>query len=115
MAKSEVSGPTLARFSPNLVPKNFFEHFISTRCYTLLQSMYPISRKSNEPNLRKWQKKPLVFGPILATLAQMWVLKIFFMGFTSTRCYTLLQAIIVYNSRKTNKSNLTKHQKKSSF
>ena len=41
--------------------------------------------------------KNLVFGPILAPSTQIWTTKFFFEDFTSTRCYTLLQAIIVYN------------------
>ena len=41
--------------------------------------------------------KHLISGLILAPLAQIWVPKAFFVGFTSTRCQTLLQAIIVYN------------------
>ena len=40
--------------------------------------------------------KNLISGPILAHLAHIWALN--FVGFTSTRCWTLLQAIIVCNS-----------------
>ena len=39
-------------------------------------------------------KKNLVSGPMLAHI---WVPKIVFVDFTSTRCYKLLQAIIVRN------------------
>ena len=60
-------------------------------CYKL--SLYTISRKTYEPNLRKWQKN-LVSGPILAPLAQIWAPKTFF---TSTRRKTLLLAITVCN------------------
>ena len=48
---------------------------------------------------RKLMAKPdkmaenLIFGLILAQICS----QLFFVGFTSTRCYTLLQAIIVYN------------------
>ena len=49
-------------------PKKFFVNFTSTRnCCKL--SFYAISRKTNEPNWRKWQKK-LVLGIILVYLAQ---------------------------------------------
>ena len=58
----------------NLVlgPKTFFVDFTSTRCYTLLQAtLYRLSRKTNEINLRKGPKKPSFgsdfgsFGPNL--------------------------------------------------
>ena len=42
-------------------------------------------------------KKKLILGPILAHLAQIWAPQNFFVGFIYTRCYTLLQAIIVGN------------------
>ena len=48
------------------------------------------------------------FWPVLA---QIWSPKFFFVDFISIWCYTFLQAIIVCNSRKTNKPNLTKCQK----
>ena len=41
--------------------------------------------------------KNLISGPILACLAQIWASKNFFVGFTSTNCYTLSKAIIVFN------------------
>ena len=42
--------------------------------------------------------KNLVLGPILACFAPNLVPEIFFLeGFTSARCYTLLQAIIISN------------------
>ena len=45
---------------------------------------YAIYRKTNTPNLRKLQKKPLILDPILACLTQIWVYKFFFESFTST-------------------------------
>ena len=44
-----------------------------------------------------WEKmvKTLILGLILARFDQNLVPKIFLVGFTSTRCYTLLQAILV--------------------
>ena len=44
-------------------------------------------------------------------LTQIWPPK-FFVGFTPTRCYALLQAIIVYKA-KANESNLRKANEKS--
>ena len=41
--------------------------------------------------------KTLVLGLILTPLAQIWAQKSFLVDFTSARCYTLLQAIIVCN------------------
>ena len=45
-------------FDPNLVPKNFFSMILPLldvrNCRKL--SVYAISRKTNEPNLRKWHK-----------------------------------------------------------
>ena len=38
--------------------------------------------------------KNLDLGPILAPLAQIWAPQKKFMDFSSTRCYTLMQAII---------------------
>ena len=42
-------------------------------------SLYAISRETNEPNLRKWQKE-LVLGPILAHFAQIWATNFFFLN-----------------------------------
>ena len=48
-------GPDFCLSGPKLGPKFFFEGFTSTR-YCCKLSLYPILRKLNEPNLRKWQK-----------------------------------------------------------
>ena len=40
-------------------------------------SLYAISRRTNEPRLRKWQKN-LDFGLILAHLVQIWAAKSYF-------------------------------------
>ena len=47
-------------------------------------SLYPISRKTNEPNMRKRKKKKLVLGLILACFGPNLVIKKFFVRFTST-------------------------------
>ena len=52
--------------------------------------------------------KNLISGPIFARLAQMWGFHFFFLGFTRTRCQTLLQAIIVLNFKE---SLWSKHKK----
>ena len=59
-------------------------------------SFYAIYRKTNKPNLEKWQKN-LILGLILVHFGPNLVPQFFFRGFTSTGCYTLLQAIIVCN------------------
>ena len=49
----------LARFGPNLIPKNFFRGFYMDffgdfkHCYKL--PLHAISRKTNKSNLKKWQ------------------------------------------------------------
>ena len=40
-------GPILAGYGPNLVPKNFFVGFTSTRCYGLLQAIIVCNLKGN--------------------------------------------------------------------
>ena len=73
-------GPDFGRFKPDLDPKKVFSWILPLllvrHCCKL--SLYAIWRKTNEPNLRKWQKK-LVLGPNLGQ-------KIIFMGFASTKC-----------------------------
>ena len=74
MAESLDLGLTVARFGPIYAPKISSVDFTSTRCCKLRDccklSLYTISSKTNEPNLRKWQKKPLVLDPSLAHLGQ---------------------------------------------
>ena len=94
MVKNLVSDPILAHFGPNLVPKIFL-WFLTLldimHCCRL--SLYIISRKTNETNLRKWQKPyqfQAQFWPVLALFRSQ-----FFLSFATTSCYALLQAIIV--------------------
>ena len=74
-------------FEPDLGPlcgcQIFLVNLVVKHCSKL--SSYPIQRKTSEPNLRKWQKKTLILGPIFARLVQIWVPKIIFVGFTLTR------------------------------
>ena len=62
-------------------------------CYKL--SFYAISRKTNETNLRKWQKTQ--FWDRFWNLRPKCWLQTFFVDVTSTRNQKLLQAIIVCN------------------
>ena len=98
MAKKTNFEPECDPFWPKFGPQIFFSLVLPLldviHCYKL--SLHAIKRKTNEPNLRKWQKN-LVSGLILTPLAQIWFPKFFFVGFTSTKRYTLLQAITVCN------------------
>ena len=85
-------------------PKKFFVNFTSTRnCCKL--SFYAISRKTNEPNWRKWQKK-LVLGIILVYLAQIQATKFvsffnffffFFFFFLKTWLHQSLNIMVTYH------------------
>ena len=55
-------------------------------------SSFVISRKTNEPNFKKWQKN-LILVPILVHLTPP-PKKMFFVGFTSTGCLALWQDIV---------------------
>ena len=59
--------------------------------------------------------KKLVSGPILTPLAKIWARKNFFVDFISTRCYTLLQAIIVCNIKENSRTKLEKMAKTIAF
>ena len=57
MAKNLIVGLILTCFGPNLVPKIFLRVLLLLdviNCCKL--SLYAISRKTNDPNLKKWQK-----------------------------------------------------------
>ena len=54
-------------------------------------SSFVISRKTNEPNFKEWQKN-LILVPILVHLTP--PQKMFFVGFTSTGCLALWQDIV---------------------
>ena len=64
-------------FGPSLGPPIFLWVLplqVVRQCSRL--SSYAISRKTNEPNLKKWQKT-LILGPILGYFAQIWMPNIF--------------------------------------
>ena len=80
MAKKLILGVILTDFGPNLVPKFFswdLPQLEVKHCGML--SLHAISKKTNESNLKKWQKTSSGpdFGPIGPN--------IFFLDFTSTR------------------------------
>ena len=64
MVKNLVSGPILILLAQIWTPKLFFSWILTLldvrNCWKL--SMYVVSRKTNEANFKKWQKKPS-FGP----------------------------------------------------
>ena len=92
-------GPDFGRFSPNLGQKFFswILHQLDVMNYCKL-SLYWTSRKTNENKVEKIAKN-LVSGPILARfgLNSLHPPKNIFVGFTSTKCYALLQAIVERN------------------
>ena len=103
MAKTLISHPILG-------PKTFFMGLTSTSSQTMFQAIiYAISRKTNEPNLRKWGKK-IISDLILACLAQIQVAKIYWLvlPLLVVRYYSKLSSYAI--SRKTNEPNLRKWQ-----
>ena len=60
-------------------------------CRKLL--LYTIPRKTNEPNLRKWQKK-LISDAIMVHLAQIWATNTFLCGFN---LYQMLDIVASYH------------------
>ena len=77
-------------------------------------SFYAIYRKTKEPNLRKWQKKP-DFGQHFDLLGPNWVPN-FFLWVLPLLVFRYCFKLSLHSiSRKTNKPNLGKWQKKPSF
>ena len=101
------NGPDFSTFGPNLGPTLFFSRILplldARHCCSL--SLYATARKTNEPNLRKWQKKPR-FGPVFGTFGPNFGPKNFFRRFYTTRCLTLLQPVIYAVSRTANEPDL---------
>ena len=102
--------------NPNLGPPTFFSWVlplvVGRQCPKL--SSYAISRKTNEPNLKRWQKNKFLaqFWPVLAQIWSpnffSWVLSLL----DVTHCCKWSLYVI---SRKTNEPDLRKCQKKTSF
>ena len=96
-------GPDFGLFGPNLGPKDFYLWILPLldvrNCCKL--SLYAISRKTNKPNLRKWQIKTSFrpsFGPFDSKKNFWWILPVLDVR---TCCKILLYAI----SRKSNEQN----------
>ena len=85
MAKNHILGLILAKIWAPIFFVWILSLLVARHCSNL--SSYAILREINEPNLRKTS------GPNL-------VQKFFFLGFTSFKSYTLLQAIILSNLNK---------------
>ena len=75
MAKKTSFGPDFGPFGSNLDPQILILPLLDARHFCKL-SLHAISRKTNEPNLRKWQN--LVSGLILVHLAQIQAANMFF-------------------------------------
>ena len=97
MAKKTSFRTDFGPFGPNLDPQNFFHGFYLHYMLDIVARYYCMLFQGKLMNLT-WEngKKPSFrndfdpFGPNLGP-------KFFFMNFTSTTCYKLLQAIIVRN------------------
>ena len=74
-------------------------------------SLYAISGKTNEPNLREWQKKNQFQAQFWLVLGQIWSLKIFFVGFVSTDVRNCRKLSLYAISRKTIENKLEKMTK----
>ena len=97
MAKNLFLDPILVCLALMWTPKKILAGFTSTSSYTLFQAIILYNLKViNEPNWENGKKK-LILGLILTRFGPNVVPKNLFVGFTSTRCYALLQAIIVCN------------------
>ena len=112
MAKNLILGLIFARFGPNLVPSFFF--FLQVlpqldviHCCKL--SLYAISRKTKEPNLRKWQKTQFwaQFSPSWPKFGPPFLF-IFFQTSGSVSHQIPWSAIIMYSMRKPNDPMLRK-------
>ena len=101
MLKKLVSGPILAQIWAQK-PFSWILSLLDVRNYCK-QSMYAISKKANEPNLRKQQKTQF-----WAQLSQIWAAKFFLKNLAPsvTRCYGQLSSCTI--SEKTNDSILRK-------
>ena len=82
---------------PNLGLNFLFLDFTSTKCYRLLQGITVCNFKENYWTKLEKIAKNLVSGLILAPLDQIRTQKFFCIDFTSTTCYTLLEATTVCN------------------
>ena len=86
MVKNLVSGPNLARFGPNLVPKSFFRRFYF---YWMLEIVASYHFKQFKENLVNWtwenSKKPS-FGSDFDPFGPNFAPKSFVVNFICTKC-----------------------------
>ena len=97
MAKDLILDPILASLAQTWAPQFFLQVlFLLVFRHSSKLSSYAIPRKTNEPNLRKWQKPNS--GPDFGLFYPKCSSQLFFfVGFTSTRCEKLLEVIIICN------------------
>ena len=78
--------PNFGLFDPNLGPQKIFFQVLLLLVvrYCSKLSSYAICMKTNEPNLKKWQKPS--FGTDFGLFGSNLDPKMFFAGFTSIRC-----------------------------
>ena len=108
-------GPDFGLFWPKFGPQKFFWWvlpLLDVIHYCKL-SLYKISKKANEQNMRKWQKN-LVSGTILALLTQIWIPKFFLWIWPLLDVRHCCKLSLYAIARKTNEPNL-RNGKKPSF
>ena len=110
MAKKLILGLILACFGPNLAP-NFFSRvlLLPDIIHFWKLSLYTISRKASEANLRKWPQTQFwaQFWPKFSLPSQF----SFLWSFATARCYELLKAGVVCNFKENYKIKLEKMAK----
>ena len=85
--------PTFGLFGPNLGLKIFFHRLYLYQYLDNVPSYHPMQFKRKLKKLEKMTKNLI----LMQILTQLWVPKIYFVSFTSTRAQSLFQAIIVCN------------------
>ena len=103
MAKSLILDQILANLTQIWAQKFIFMYFTFTSRHCCKLSLYTISRETNEPNLRKWQKNQF-WAQIWAPKFFLWILLLLHVRHC---CKLSLSAI----SRKTKEPNLRKWKK----
>ena len=85
--------------------------FVSTRCYAFCKlPLYVISRKTNEPNMKKWQKKTS-FMPDLGPCWPKFGLHMFFFRRFYLYLIYIFQAILILNFKENKLNKLEKMAK----
>ena len=111
MEKNPSFGPDFGLFWPKFGTQNFFSWVLPLldvrNCCKL--SLHAISRKTNEPNLRKWQKKTTSFGPYFGPNSVPIILFSWILPLLDLRNCCKLPLCLI--SRKTDEPNFRKQQK----